>query len=357
MINYIFIKIKKFFRPTILKLNNFHIFMNFLFDRKIINLRSTRNSIKFNIINLKNFKKLLDKEETAKECTIDGKNIESEKELIEKSSKILKRYGVVIIKEAFEKKCIKEFVDGIEYISPKQKYYNNKKDNYEYEMSNELIPLHKNKFLLDNKIIKTIELSCNFDNYGNEEKIYARQLSKIIFFNTKKENTKNNWTGGWHVDFPTQFTSHIILDDLGEDKTRMQVLPGSNLLPLIPGNHYKIDELNFDSQKNILNCYGPKGTLYIHSGNTLHRNFPVLNTYRYVWSQIYTLDNIFVAADDEEKKSIFSQSQNYFNSLSDYNKEKIYPLINSPKDFLKNQIFKYDGKKYIKLSKNSMTYL
>ena len=59
-----------------------------------------------------------------------------------------------------------------------------------------------------------------------------RQQKKSFFFNTKKDNLNNNWTAGWHVDFPTQFTVHIILDDLRDDQTRMQAIPGAQTIYL-----------------------------------------------------------------------------------------------------------------------------
>ena len=184
-----------------------------------------------------------------------------------------------------------------------------------------------------------------------------RQATKIIFFNTKKDNLNNNWTAGWHVDFPTQFTVHIILDDLRDDQTRMQAIPGTNNLPLIPGKHYNLKNSLIDFKKYFVDCYGPQGTMYIHSGNTLHRNYPVLNTYRYVWSQVYTLDNIFVSMNNEQKKNIFNSSKDYIEKLSKENKEKITPLILFPNKNNKKIIFQYNGKSFIETTKNKMTYL
>ena len=113
------------------------------------------------------------------------------------------------------------------------------------------------------------------------------------------------------------------MDDLRDDQTRMQAIPGTNNLPLIPGKHYNLKNSLIDFKKYFVDCYGPQGTMYIHSGNTLHRNYPVLNTYRYVWSQVYTLDNIFVSMNNEQKKNIFNSSKDYIEKLSKENKEKL----------------------------------
>jgi len=199
-----------------LDFTNFQIFKNFFLHRKIAKLRSSRQAVKFNIINLKKFKNFLEKENLVEKCQIDKKNFQSEEMLINESSELLRKFGFVIIKNAFDKEKIQKFKDNVKNISPKNHFYDNSENKFEYEMSNEFIPLHLNEFLFDHKIINTIEKSCNHSTIKKNllEKIYVRQATKIIFFNTKKDNLNNNWTAGWHVDFPTQFTVHIILDDL-----------------------------------------------------------------------------------------------------------------------------------------------
>lgn len=357
MVSKIFNKLIRLLKPDSMRLTNLWLILNLFLYYKITRLRIKRKAAKFNILNLRTFKKKLDKEETVENCTIDKLDFKSNNDLINKSSKILKNYGIVLIKNAFHKNEIETFLEAIEEISPKKKYHDNKID-HEYEISNNTIPIHKNKFLFDDRIIKTIENSCNDLNQNEKfkEKLYVRQMTKLIYFNTKKENIVNNWTAGWHVDFPTQFTAHVLLDDLNENQTRMQALPSSNLIPLIPSKHYFLEHLVLDKKRNILECCGPKGTLYIHSGNTLHRNFPIINTYRFVWSQVYTLDKIFFASEFSKKKRVFENSKNYIDNLTDYQKEKIIPLIEYPKEF-ENKIFKYDNEKFFEKSKNDISYL
>ena len=358
MVSKIINRLNRFINPDNIRLSNLWLIINLFLHLKLIKLRVKRKATKFNILNLRTFKKKLDNEKTVQNCTIDNLDFQSNNDLINKSSEILKNYGVVLIKNAFHQKEIENFKESVEEISPKKKYHDYNKIDHEYEMSNNTIPIHKNKFLFDDKIIKTIENSCNGLNQNDKskEKLYVRQITKLIFFNTKKKNIISNWTSGWHVDFPTQFTAHILLDDLNENQTIMQALPSSNLLPLIPNKHYSLEHLEFDKKKNILECYGPKGTLYIHSGNTLHRNFPIINTYRFVWSQVYTLDKVFFSPDFDQKKRVFDNSKNYIESLSNYQKEKIIALLECPQEF-ENKIFEYDNEKFIEKSKGDLSYL
>ena len=57
---------------------SFQIFKNFFLNRKIAKLRSSRDAVKFNIINLKKFKNFLEKENSVEKCQIDKKNFQSE---------------------------------------------------------------------------------------------------------------------------------------------------------------------------------------------------------------------------------------------------------------------------------------
>ena len=77
------------------------------------------------------------------------------------SPELLRKFGFVIIKNAFDKEKIQKFKDNVKNISPKNHFYDNSENKFEYEMSNEFIPLHLNEFLFDHKIINTIEKSCN----------------------------------------------------------------------------------------------------------------------------------------------------------------------------------------------------
>ena len=59
-----------------------------------------------------------------------------------------------------------------------------------------------------------------------------------------------------------------------------------------------------DFEKHFVDCIGPKGTLYVHTGNTLHRYYPVYNTERFVWSQIYTMDKVFLLMTKKDKSEL-----------------------------------------------------
>ena len=352
---------KKILYKEIIELNSLNIFLGILTNLKLFRLRFFRSAIKFSTINLKKFQILLKKENPLQHCVLKANKFSDEKKLIYAASTTLKRYGVLIVEYCFSEDEVNNFLDTNKEIDPRL-YITQEKNSENYiNVNHRQISLSKNKFLLDPRIIDTIEMAYNYGNIKKikNERIYIRRLSSIAYFNTTKKNTINNWTSGWHVDFPAQITTHVILDDLSKESTRMQVLPMTKELPLIPGKHYNINQDFNNLNKYFLDCVGPKGTLYIHTGNTLHRNFPVINTDRFLWSQIYTIDKAFETITNKDKSEILKNSKDFYNSLHHNQIEKIKVMLELP-DFLekgKSNYFKIVNGKYTNADKNDLTYL
>ena len=74
---------------------------------------------------------------------------------------------------------------------------------------------------------------------------------------------------GWHIDHTPGLTNlHILLDDIDEDSTHMEFLPGSNKYFNMTDGYS--DETVDKFTTNLLNVL-VKGTVYFHNSNTLHR--------------------------------------------------------------------------------------
>ena len=310
---------KRFLRTSI-------IFQDILLYPRLLFLRLTRKTVQFNTFSIKKVFNRLNQNDLD-DLKLNAKNI-PQKELIEKSSRILSKFGLVIIENAFDKEQVENFCREIEgYIDLSNK--NIRK-----------IPLVVDKFLLSPVITNTIDLSCNIKNLKKKEFAYVRQFPIITKFITTDSNYNEHWTSGWHVDFPTQFTATVLLKDLPPDSTRMQALPLTNSLPLIPGKHYDLDKNyeNLNKTKKIVNFYGPKGTLYIHSGNTLHRAFGVPGTNRYLWGAIYTLDKVFPKFSQKELSEFFENSKSQIENLSEENTYRLEAMLNNNEPTKKQQM-------------------
>ena len=348
-------KIKNFIKKILfsknLKVSTFNLIIGALRNIKLINMRNGRVSTKITSFNVKTLTSDL-KKNNIEDIFLDANSFEQKKDQIEKSSKILRKFGSIIIQNCFSKEEIESFLNENKELNPKLNLDNTS----HYTNANKKhIPISKNPFLFDDRITKTLELSSNYKGDLNEN-FYLRQPSTFAYFNATKENTRNNWTGGWHVDYPSQFTVHIILENLKKSETRMQILPMTQSLPFLPGYHYELENSKFDFSKYIVDCYGPIGTLYIHSGNTLHRNYPVMNTQRFVWSQVYTMDKISFALNEKDKNELFQGSDIFLKNLDKRKQEYVKLLLYSPTK-PDVEYYKFENNKYITANKSDLTYM
>ena len=71
---------------------------------------------------------------------------------------------------------------------------------------------------------------------------------------------------------------HVLLEDVEENGTCMEVVPGTQKTFNLGTNFSKnvVDDLN----KKSIKCFGKKGTIHIHSGNVVHKLCPVKGSQR-----------------------------------------------------------------------------
>ena len=62
---------------------------------------------------------------------------------------------------------------------------------------------------------------------------------------------------------------HILLEDIDQKSTHMQYLPESN--KYLNSRDLYSDESVESFKSDPVDCIGKKGTIYFHTGNTLHR--------------------------------------------------------------------------------------
>ncbi len=194
--------------------------------------------------------------------------------------------GGLIINDYFDSKKIENFLNEYAELIEKEKKYieNNKSENsktlntfYSYRV----IDLHLSKALLDiwldEKVIKFLEHYLG-------QKIYAREYPRLVYtkyfyneeitskdeFNGKYKNSNVKVPYFWHTDHSAGLISlHILLEDIDLNSTHMQYLPESN--KYLNSRDLYSDETIAKFKNQPVNCIGKKGTIYFHSGNTLHR--------------------------------------------------------------------------------------
>ena len=142
--------------------------------------------------------------------------------------------------------------------------------------SNEII--YKHEALKLSKRLINIWLEDNIVNFmrvylGN--KIFSRNYPYMIYTHVPKTVNKlstSKVADSWHVDHSVLFNFHVLLEDIEETETCMEILAKSHGKPNI-ASLYSNKTVQTSNKKKI-KCYGKKGTVYMHTGNVIHRLNP-----------------------------------------------------------------------------------
>ena len=198
-------------------------------------------------------------------------------ELLEENFNFYMDNGGVVLNEFFPEKLIDKFHYNYRLIIEDIKKLNehDKRQNVLYKkqvlnLTDDLI-----KLWLNDRLLLFIKKSLN-------EKVFAREYPILYYSknNNFKISSKNIHTlnikskveapTGWHIDHTPGLTNlHILLDDIDEDSTHMEFLPGSNKYFNMTDEYS--DETVQKFHNKPIKCIGKKGTVYFHNSNTLHR--------------------------------------------------------------------------------------
>lgn len=233
------------------------------------------NQIRFNQIKFVNFIKN------------KSKNLYSTNSFLKKSFLDLNNDGSIILNSFFQKKIIDDF--NQEYKEEIIKLKNQKAESNKY-FKNTSLTLKDSliKIWLNEDIIDLIE------NYMGT-KLYARNYPTLNYSLGYKETSSrtihndagiSEVTDVWHVDHSTLISFHVFLEEVKKEGTCMEYLKGTN--KFLNSNFAISDEIVELSNKEILQCYGPKGSVNIHCGNVIHRMRPKPNSDRLMLTFSFT---------------------------------------------------------------------
>jgi hypothetical protein len=79
---------------------------------------------------------------------------------------------------------------------------------------------------------------------------------------------------GWHYDTPNLLQFHVLLNDVADDGSCMQVIAKSHRnhhLKLTGDDYWLSDEYVVKRKLRVVNCAGKKGTVYFFDSNAYHR--------------------------------------------------------------------------------------
>jgi|TARA_B100001063_G_C16727468_1_gene537288 hypothetical protein len=194
--------------------------------------------------------------------------------------------GGLLIEKYFDEKKIDNFLVEYKHLIDTEKEaldseinHNmiNKNNFYSYRIIN----LHLSNALIDVWLDDRI---INFLEHYLGQKVYAREYPRLVYtkyFFEKDLNSKDKHEGKyknsdakvpyfWHVDHSAGLVSlHILLEDISLNSTHMQYLPESN--KYLNSRDLYSDETVEKFKNKPVDCIGKKGSIYFHTGNTLHR--------------------------------------------------------------------------------------
>ena len=170
--------------------------------------------------------------------------------------------GGFVIEEYFSKSQIDLIKQN--YLKEIKDLKNNNEDDKIF-YNNTLLKMDKltKSFFYDPGIILVLESFF-------QKEIYARDYPVITLTSVPEiinKSTISKTAENWHVDHVNISSLFIFLEDVQIDGTRMQYLPGSHKHHHIATNHSNKQYENEKKQE----CYGQKGTIHFHYGNTVHR--------------------------------------------------------------------------------------
>ena len=183
-------------------------------------------------------------------------------------------FGGCVLKEYFNEKEISDL------IIKNKELINSLKISNELSQSAKIIPLSNelNRIWLDDGIL--LLLNTFFGRLA-----YTRNYPHIIYTNVPKNSSEDKynqirWADKWHVDHSVLFNVHIVLEDIENNETRMQILKGSHKF-FNYGSNFS-NNLVEKSNLEKIDCFGKRGTVYFHTGNVVHRIKPELGSERLV---------------------------------------------------------------------------
>jgi len=234
----------------------------------------TINRLRYNQI-WKNEKKIIKKFE--KNLQHGGKEnfsiSDSDKTKLSNALSDLISNGVVVIDSYFSDKKIKDFIDENNSIFEELRKFKSKETTYSKNiltLTNSLMPLW-----LDDNLLNLISFYIGRQFYARDYPAIVRTYVPDIYnYDTEDAKAANKW----HVDHSVFFSLHILLEDTSEKDTGMVVLPGTQKLLNYPSLY--TDEVVKDLNIKPKKCFGKKGTVYIHSGNVVHRLKPERASHR-----------------------------------------------------------------------------
>lgn len=203
----------------------------------------------------------------------------------------LKRDGLVILPGRF-----REIADHVtaKYNIAVDKY--KPADEYQYEGDVYLRQIDRKilEFMADELVLEVFGLYWNRQPY-----LRAPVQLSLCYPNHDQKSTRETFMRteklnmGWHYDTPNMLQIAVLLNDVTEKDSHMQVAKGEHRVHRVPLGRYDYyySEEWMQDHCETMRCVGPKGTIYFFDSNAMHRLWAVKNSPRFMLKVMYMPGN------------------------------------------------------------------
>ena len=197
----------------------------------------------------------------------------SKQEIIQNSLIKIKKYGGIVLDQYFSEQILSKFESEyksyFETINLRPSNFTSRSD---------VLPLSKtlNSIWMDDTIIAKIE---KYIKTLPIARIYP-DISSVTPESDDCSSQKTDYAGAWHVDHATLIQFAVYFNDVHENGSHTQIIPGTHTLPNICSTGAMSEEYVKKNELKIAKLFGKRGSVQIYCGNTYHRFKPAKNTSR-----------------------------------------------------------------------------
>jgi len=237
----------------------------------------------------------------------------------------MKKYGGIVLDQYFDEQILLKFEN--EYKSYFETISSNPSN---YISRSDVIPLSKtfNSIWLDDTIITIIE---KYIKTLPIARVYPDIISVTPPFDDCSTQ-KTDYAGVWHVDHATMIQFAVYLNDVPENGSHTEIIPGTHTYPNVCSTGAMSEEYVKKNKLKIAKLFGKRGSVQIHCGNTYHRFKPGKNINR-TWVKFHFCSGNNIQYDPQSMAKLFGRGFE-LSSLDDRSRSVLAGIIPARRRFL-----------------------
>jgi len=221
-------------------------------------------------------------------------------EIIKKAEIKMKKYGAIVLDQYFDEQIL------LQFESEYKKYFESLSLNpSNFTSRSDVLPLSKtlNSIWLDDTIITIIE---KYIKTLPIARVYPDLTSVTPQFDDCSSQ-KTDYAGVWHVDHASLIQFAVYFNDIPENGSHTEIIPGTHTLPNVCSTGAMSEEYVKKNKLEIAKLFGKRGSVQIHCGNAFHRFKPEKNKNR-TWVKFHFCSGNNIQYNPQRMAKLFGRS-------------------------------------------------